>query len=583
MDIEDLYFKKYIGEFYSQNNMDELYKYVQTCTEELTISSSDLTDFIMQTIKGGTPDMKIKYGDNSINASYIFNEVSEKILENIPETIKKLSVPYLLFKNNYKTLEKFKNLEELEINDSFPLTEDEIIFLSENTNIKTIIISGTKNVPFDLNNYKKVLFALGNNQGFAIYKNIKMKFEQKSYQKNTMDIIGENFSMDMLDDVLKLFSEEYEKIRIVSNENSYTFTIKDNKVTISIYNPNMNVAKNLCDYFAAKKIEVENVNILLSNGKKNINYFDYDYSVLDNLSKKVNIQIRYDLTTTADYEDFRSLCECIKWYRKIITDYELSPVEKLTVAYDILKTFEYNETKSEDLLESRDPTKIVKTGHIVCAGYTSMLEEIFKDFEPNIKIGKFGVSCYGFDNKTLRGKHSRAYAVIDDPKYNIHGTYALDPTWDSVSKDGKDAFGDDYTALDLYRYYLVPFTEYNSVFKHDSVLPFFSEEREYLNEKKLDSGKIEELYNEASKMSEKDYKNIFGDEVIDTIKSDKEKLKYFCAPRIPTAVMMNIVSNARLAEGYTKEKIAQEMEKVQKIYEITNPELSDLTETTLST
>ena len=39
MDIEDLYFKKYIGEFYSQNNMDELYKYVQTCTEELTISS----------------------------------------------------------------------------------------------------------------------------------------------------------------------------------------------------------------------------------------------------------------------------------------------------------------------------------------------------------------------------------------------------------------------------------------------------------------------------------------------------------------------------------------------------------------
>ena len=394
MDIEDLYFKKYIGEFYSQNNMDELYKYVQTCTEELTISSSDLTDFIMQTIKGGTPDMKIKYGDNSINSSYIFNEVSEKILENIPETIKKLSVPYLLFKNNYKTLEKFKNLEELEINDSFPLTEDEIIFLSENTNIKTIIIGGTKNVPFDLNNYKKVLFALGNNQGFAIYKNIKMKFEQKSYQKNTMDIIGENFSMDMLDDVLKLFSEEYEKIRIVSNENSYTFTIKDNKVTISIYNPNMNVAKNLCDYFAAKKIEVENVNISLSNGKKNINYFDYDYSVLDNLSKKVNIQIRYDLTTTADYEDFRSLCECIKWYRKIITDYELSPVEKLTVAYDILKTFEYNETKSEDLLESRDPTKIVKTGHIVCAGYTSMLEEIFKDFEPNIKIGKFGVSCY---------------------------------------------------------------------------------------------------------------------------------------------------------------------------------------------
>ena len=339
--------------------------------------------------------------------------------------------------------------------------------MSENTNIKTIIIGGTKNVPFDLNNYKKVLFALGNNQGFAIYKNIKMKFEQKSYQKNTMDIIGENFSMDMLDDVLKLFSEEYEKIRIVSNENSYTFTIKDNKVTISIYNPNMNVAKNLCDYFAAKKIEVENVNISLSNGKKNINYFDYDYSVLDNLSKKVNIQIRYDLTTTADYEDFRSLCECIKWYRKIITDYELSPVEKLTVAYDILKTFEYNETKSEDLLESRDPTKIVKTGHIVCAGYTSMLEEIFKDFEPNIKIGKFGVSCYGFDNKTLRGKHSRAYAVIDDPKYNIHGTYALDPTWDSVSKDGKDAFGDDYTALDLYRYYLVPFTEYNSVFKHD--------------------------------------------------------------------------------------------------------------------
>lgn len=93
------------------------------------------------------------------------------------------------------------------------------------------------------------------------------------------------------------------------------------------------------------------------------------------------------------WENFRGLVESMKWYREIINEYPLSPVEKLAFAYDILKTFEYNES-SIDTSESRHPDLIINTGHIVCSGYTNMLKEIFRDLDPNVLVGSFGVTCY---------------------------------------------------------------------------------------------------------------------------------------------------------------------------------------------
>ena len=121
-----------------------------------------------------------------------------------------------------------------------------------------------------------------------------------------------------------------------------------------------------------------------------------------------------------------------------------------------------------------------------------MLKEIFKELDPNIQIEGLSLTCYEEDGTTVLGKHSRTYALIDDAKYNIHGLFALDPTWDSYKRNGREKLGDDYTALDLYDHFLIPFSEYGEVFQHESPLAFFGKDYSDLNQNSIDVKKIEE-------------------------------------------------------------------------------------------
>ena len=349
---------------------------------------------------------------------------------------------------------------------------------------------------------------------------------------------------------------------------------------MDISDPNMNIASDLSKFFEKRGIKTNGVFVKVTKG-----YAETNFDALDKLSENVEVRVRYDSATSSSYEEFRALSETMKWYRQIINDYPLSPVEKLAFAYDILKTLEYNETETEDKMESREPHKIVKTGHIVCAGYTAMLEEIFKEFEPNIKIGSFGVTCYDDDNETLRGYHSRAIAIIDDEKYGIHGAYALDPTWDSYKSNGREKLDSEYTALDLYKYFMIPFSEYRKVFEHDSDIKFFQGNLSYLNTNLSDESidkaittidrQKEQKKGELSFTRKEPLINYEIKEVLPN-KSDQEIIELFKSKRIPNTTMMQIIRNVRLAEGYTNE-IDEEMSKVSRIYDKLTPEVDQLT------
>ena len=89
--------------------------------------------------------------------------------------------------------------------------------------------------------------------------------------------------------------------------------------------------------------------------------------------------------------------------------------------------------------------------------------------------------------------HARTLIRLDDEKYNIHGIYTLDSTWDSqkkelstvTSKEGKEEIryereeGDtlikNYDSLALYRNFLVPYRDYRNLYKTDSKPAIFDE------------------------------------------------------------------------------------------------------------
>ncbi len=158
-----------------------------------------------------------------------------------------------------------------------------------------------------------------------------------------------------------------------------------------------------------------------------------------------------------------------------IKKYDYSPLEKLIHLYDIVRTRIYKqETKEEDITESRDLTKVLSGDKIVCAGYVNMFNEILKS------LGIRAETYYLKNQEKPDTCHARSIIYIDDPKYDLKGIYLFDPTWDSK----RDEF--DYSYLSSYLFFGKTIHEFQK-FDKKRYLP--------LNYKMLDEEIFEQIEN----------------------------------------------------------------------------------------
>lgn len=524
-------------------------------------------------------DLSISYDENTLKTIYVFKELNDLIINNLPRSIKSMTIPVDFVSNNLEALKEFKSLEEISFNSYRFLTSEELKFLSENTSIKRINFGG---YIFNIEDYKGSIFISTSGGNKILFDDIVINNdnENSNIKENTLEVKSiNNFSIEDLDKVFPYIKSDINKVKIKSNTGEYSIDIKDKDVSIEVTDPDMNISAYLFNYFKNKGYNVNDVCFCLTDFMRNPvvkDYTDFDYSLLDSLSTLVNLKVNYEGNTkTSSYDDFKGLVMSMKWYRSLLNDYDLSPVEKLAFGYDIMKTFEYKEATNEDVFESREPYKIIKTGNIVCVGYTNMLAEILKGTE-GISFTDFSVSCYKEDDKTLSGYHSRGLVKVDDDKYDIHGVYVVDPTWDSYKKNGNKRLGNDYTALDLYTYFLISPEDYKKVFPHDSVPNFFKKDYEYLN---LNMDNLDS-YNE---LSDKDFtdKDLFTfnfKELFDSSVSNERKLEYLKGKKLDKKTIMEIVRNTRLAEGFSKENVDKEMDKILEYYnKLSNLEIDSLT------
>lgn len=524
-------------------------------------------------------DLSISYDENTLKTIYVFKELNDLIINNLPRSIKSMTIPVDFVSNNLEALKEFKSLEEISFNSYRFLTSEELKFLSENTSIKRINFGG---YIFNTENYKGSIFISTSGGNKILFDDIVINNnkENSNIKENTLEVKSiNNFSIEDLDKVFPYIKSNINKVKIKSNTGEYSIDISGKDISIEVTDPDMNISAYLFNYFKNKGYNVNDVCFCLTDFMRNPvvkDYTDFDYSLLDSLSTLVNLKVNYEGNTkTSSYDDFKGLVMSMKWYRSLLNDYDLSPVEKLAFGYDIMKTFEYKEATNEDVFESREPYKIIKTGNIVCVGYTNMLAEILKGTE-GISFTDFSVSCYKEDDKTLSGYHSRGLVKVDDDKYDIHGVYVVDPTWDSYKKNGNKRLGNDYTALDLYTYFLISPEDYKKVFPHDSVPNFFKKDYEYLN---LNMDNLDS-YNE---LSDKDFtdKDLFTfnfKELFDSSVSNERKLEYLKGKKLDKKTIMEIVRNTRLAEGFSKENVDKEMDKILEYYnKLSNLEIDSLT------
>lgn len=524
-------------------------------------------------------DLSISYDENTLKTIYVFKELNDLIINNLPRSIKSMTIPVDFVSNNLEALKEFKSLEEISFNSYRFLTSEELKFLSENTSIKRINFGG---YIFNIEDYKGSIFVSTSNDNKILFDDIVINNdnENSNIKENTLEVKSiNNFSIEDLDKVFPYIKSDINKVKVKTNTGEYSIDISGKDISIEVTDPDMNISAYLFNYFKNKGYNVNDVCFCLTDFMRNPvvkDYTDFDYSLLDSLSTLVNLKVNYEGNTkTSSYDDFKGLVMSMKWYRSLLNDYDLSPVEKLAFGYDIMKTFEYKEATNEDVFESREPYKIIKTGNIVCVGYTNMLAAILKGTE-GISFTDFSVSCYKEDDKTLSGYHSRGLVKVDDDKYDIHGVYVVDPTWDSYKKNGNKRLGNDYTALDLYTYFLISPEDYKKVFPHDSVPNFFKKDYEYLN---LNMDNLDS-YNE---LSDKDFtdKDLFTfnfKELFDSSVSNERKLEYLKGKKLDKKTIMEIVRNTRLAEGFSKENVDKEMDKILEYYnKLSNLEIDSLT------
>ncbi len=546
MDLLDLLFKD--QQLLSwDNNKKFLIDHIVKQTNQFVFDYVSITD----------DDCKKRIGDDSylndleitgipggIKCIYPSLDIWNEIKQFIPKTITSLSIPKIIFLEDYQFLKEFPNLETIYV-ENVILNKEIIDYLVNNTNIKQI---NTNFLYLDYDELTKIP---------------NSTLVEGKQNKVFSDIIINSLEINEYNDCLKISTNIIDINRIISILESEDLSNYESIIINDIYTIDMR--KKIIQTTDCNAINInllanylKSIGIIIERIELNVEKIDYtkiDYNPLNTIASTYDLKINYENYPLAEFEDFKNMVETIKWYRSMIMDFDLSPLEKLMFAYDIMKTFKYHENDSNKNM-ARYPDKILKSGDIVCVGYANFLKDILKGLDEGLMVNCSGVSAYDVKNNCFIG-HERNLVKIDDDKYNIHGIYALDATWDSVLDDDKvKSLGDSYNALDLYSYFLIPYKDYEktfgkdtkpSLFKYyDDFLGFSSDESSY----KLNDWPVKQTVSDLFNKSV-----VTEDELHDYLQVDRPKLDDF----------LRMLYAVRLAEGYSEENIEFELRRVQDI------------------
>jgi len=173
----------------------------------------------------------------------------------------------------------------------------------------------------------------------------------------------------------------------------------------------------------AEKIEK---NVIIDG--RSISLIDYEkvlsqYSI-EKLENK-NIQINYlDQSNLVTLKELYHTAVLVDTITKQIQKYNLTLLEQIIYAYDIVKNRKYKEC-NDDKDNSRDLDKIIENEYTVCVGHSNLLIAILENLGINAK-----------PLISTKTKHQRTAVYIKDEKYKIDGVYVFDPCFDSrKSKD----------------------------------------------------------------------------------------------------------------------------------------------------
>lgn len=130
------------------------------------------------------------------------------------------------------------------------------------------------------------------------------------------------------------------------------------------------------------------------------------------------------ITSQEKYDNMESqLNEFISY----IKSQNLSPIEQVMVVYDRTKMFE--SAGNDASLETRQLPDVIASNKAVCAGYVNFFNEC---------MTRLGYKNCAIESYVGDVSHMHSLVEINDDKYDIHGIYNFDPTFDSLPTNSED-------------------------------------------------------------------------------------------------------------------------------------------------
>lgn len=134
-------------------------------------------------------------------------------------------------------------------------------------------------------------------------------------------------------------------------------------------------------------------------------------------------------------QEYKKTIDAIEDIVKTIKKHNLSPLEEIMYAYDLVRDRVYTkELDSESYVVSRDLSSVLFGDKIVCAGYVAIFNSVLK----NLGISVMDYKLIKKENN--KKGHVRSLVYVKDKKYHVNGVFMFDPTWDSKKCEGDKSY-----------------------------------------------------------------------------------------------------------------------------------------------
>lgn len=189
----------------------------------------------------------------------------------------------------------------------------------------------------------------------------------------------------------------------------------------------VNLDENSSEFLKHNSFDEVIVTDKLSVSKDDYNKLISLFGDVDNLQLQVKGNDNY-----VDLDTYEKSVLIIDEIVSHINKYDLSPLEKVAFAYDLVRDRVYNEVDDEySAFDSRDLSSVLLGDNIVCLGYARVFNAVLEGL---------GIECkeHYLKGKNHTSGHANSIVYIKDDKYNLDGYYVFDPTFDSKKNDNNE-------------------------------------------------------------------------------------------------------------------------------------------------